>query len=548
MLDNTAYQGDVDSTFPNGTLTSSQPLRVSNPSDYNTLGIGDYEVVDLPGGNYQRLQRPTLTPGMMPRFVASREGSTFSPTATMASMFPHSAMLSDPTKSNGTNVTGILPPPLPSTAPPRNMVKLSNSPEASGTFDSAFHTGKTEMCSPLERDRIDSTSVLLPQEQKVSDTMPTDFESLYIPVGQQRNSPSSPRINHPLQNVPETGASFPEPRNPKPFPTSSYKSIPGKDLKSKQVGAQYEKPICSPKKPGHRTATFPVHSPPISPPPSGNHSRHGATVHVLGAQDRAGDCSNRGTNSPEHHQQFSISGPIYHTLEHSNDVCVKQNGSTTDTELKDSSPPVPVFPVFESADFAVGSDCSATNTLTPGFPVCSADFAETSTGELSSGSGAVPQSKTQPRRVSKDCSSDFTGDSDYPQIDNTTDYTGGSSTTAYPESDWTAGTSTGDRGTFTGNSTTFTFNGTSLSHCSSSTSSSHTPSPMSNGNCSVIAGYTAGSSHTVPLSGSSAVANLGEATSHTISAPRNHYKKLDPSTMEPYLKYTRLNVGKLTVV
>ena len=206
-------------------------------------------------------------------------------------------------------------------------------------------------------------------------------------------------------------------------------------------------------------------------------------------------------------------------------------------------------------------------------------------------------------RVSNEPSSDFTGDSDYPGVDdNITDCTGGSSTTAYPESDWTAGYSTtggGDGGgeeggTFTGNPNLFQLNGGPLPRSGSSTSSSShattassadgrrrhfsnggtssRPSssettmnnrPMSNGsinnnmsppngNCSIMVQYPrvpAGSSHTVPLSGVSGVSNLNGPASHTMDQSRqNNYKKLDPSTMEPHLKYTRLNVGKLTPV
>ena len=562
MLENTAYQGEIDSTtLPDGTFTGSQPLRVSDASDYNTLTIGDYEVVDLPGSNYQRLQRPTLTPGMMPRFVSSTDTAVFSPTSTMASMYPHSATLNDPVKPNG---TGIIPPPLPSTARRGNgnIMKLPNSPETSGTFDSAFHTGSAEVSSPFERDRIDSTSMLLPQDRKGSGTASADFEGLYSPRA-LKASPTTPGAHHhhhPLQKIPETVATFPEPKNPNPFPT--YETIPA-DERKHSTGAQYERPIPSPKKSGHpRAITLPIRSPTTtSLPPSDDMRGQGATtMHANSGQSgrRSSEGAAAATNGagPSSHRQFSsISHPVYHSLEQANDVSERQNGSAT--ELKDIS--TPAYPVFETADFTASSDSSAINTLTPGFPVCSADFAGTSTGELTSDSGAGPNAQNSLHRVSNEYSStDFTGDSDYPQLDNTTDYTGGSSTTAYPESDWTAGNSTGGNGAFAGNSTIFTFNGAPQSHStsgSSTTSSTRTSVPSttaSNGNCSTIPGYPnviAGSSHTVPTSSSATNGpSLGGATSHTISTPRNHYKQLDPATIEPPLKYTRLNVGKLTVV
>ena len=520
------YQGGVVSTVPDPALPNTP--HNSDVYDYRTLGNGDYEDVNMPDGDYQRLQRPSLTPGMMmPRLVTSSE-ATFSPTATMASMYPLTATLNGVTKIN----TGIVPPPLPSTARPGgNMGKFPNSLESS---DSAFNTGSAEVFSPVERDRINSSSRLL------SHGSATDFEALYVPRDQQRTSPSPPRLNHPLQRIPETGASFPEPRNPNPFPTSAYEGKRGEDTGSKHNLTQYGRSIHIPDKTGH-PHTFPVHSPSLSPPPSDEGSR--ATVHALNNQAQPRDTRDV-TDNPSHFQQlefgYKSAGPIYHSLEEPNSIHVGHNGSAT--ELKDVSPSVPEFPVFETADF---TDYSGTNSLTPGFPVCSADFAD----EFTSGNSKVPQTKRQPQQhVSNDYSPDFTGDSDYPLAD---DCTGGSSSTAYPESDWTAGTSAGDREASTGNSAIFTR--TPTTHTSGSTlSSGHLPTTStSNGLLPSVASHprvSAGSSHTVPLSGSSAIADMGGATSHTISTSRNHYKKLDPSTMEPLLKYTRLNVGKLTVV
>lgn len=554
MLENITYQGDGNSQL-NAPLPDSQPLRISNASDYNTLVMGDYEVVNLPPhSDYERLQRPTLTPGMMPRF-ASPEAVAFSPSTTMTSIFTHTTTPHSTTK-NSTAATGIVPPPLPSTARRGNMKLRNSPPDTSATADSTFHTGSTEVISPVEqRNRMDSTAMLIPLDRKGSDSMPADFEGLYSPNSQQKKSPSPPTVNHPLQKIPETGASFPEPTNPYPFPSGSYESIPGKDPHGNPTGLQYEKPIPSPKRSHHLcTTTLPVCSPPISPPHSDSSStkQNPSTMHVLPSDKRRqGGCKT--TNGPTQHESFDISGPIYHSLEQPTYASIQPNGSAT--ELKEISAP-PVYPVFETADFTLDSDFSANDT--PGFPVCSADFAETPGEHLDSNS--VLKSKLRPQRVSNEFSSDFTGDSDYPQGDNTADYTGGSSSTAYPESDWTGGTSTGGRDMSAGGRETITpsllpYNGTlgtPLSHSSSSTnSSSHTPTLIPNGNCSTIAmypGITPGTSYTVPVSGSSAVADVSGATSQTMNPPRNHYKQLDPATMEPHLKYTRLNVGKLTAV
>lgn len=531
MLENTAYQGDVDPTLSDTSLPNSQPLRISNASDYNTLAMGDYEVVNLPHSDYERLQRPTLTP--MQRF-ASPEAVSFSPSTTMTSIFTHSTTPHDTTRNGISAATSIVPPPLPSTARRGNM-RIRNSPDTSATADSAFHNASAEVASPLERSRIDSTTMLLSQDRKGSEA---DFEGLYIPSDQQKTSPSPPRINCPLQKIPELGASFPEPRNPYPFPSGSYESIPGKDPNIGQTGAQYEKPIPSPKRSHHVcTATLPVFSPPISPPSAdtSNHKQNASTMHVLS--------SNEGRHAANDHGQFDISDPIYHSLEQPTYACIQPNGTVS--ELEDVSTP-PIYPKFETADFTMESDFTGNDSL-PGFPVCSADFADIP-GERSD-SSSIPKSKLRPQQVSNDCSSDFTGDSDYPQIDSTADYTGGSSSTAYPESDWTAGTSTGGRDTITPSLPYNGTLGTSLSHSSASTNSSnHTPTLIPNGNCSMHLGISAGTSYTVPVSGSSAITDVSGATSQTMNPPRNHYKQLDPAMMDPRLKYTRLNVGKLTAV
>lgn len=544
MLENTNYQGDANSTSSEPQLPNSQPLRISNTSDYNTLVMGDYEVVNLPPhSDYERLQRPTLTPGMMPRF-ASPEAVQFSPSTTMTSIFTHTTTPHG-TTMNSTAATGIVPPPLPSTARRGNM-KLRSSPDTSATADSVFHTGSSEVVSPAEqRNRMDSTALLIPRDRTGSDTAPADFEGLYAPNGQQKKSPSPPRVSHPLQKIPETGASFPEPTNPYPFPSGSYESIPGKDPHGMPSGLQYEEPIPSPKRSPHLcTTTLPVCSPSTKSPPhsdSSSSKKNPSTMHVLSSEKgRRGDYNT--ANGPTQHESFQISSPIYHSLEQPTNASIQPNESSP--KLKGP----PVYP--ETADCTVESTFSANGRFTPAFPVCSADFAETPGEHLDCDS--VLKSKLRPQRVSNDCSSDFTGDSDYPQADNTADYTGGSSSTAYPESDWTGGDSTGGRETIT---PSLPYNGTqgmAASHSSSSTNSStHTPTLIPNGNCSTIAMYpsiTAGTSHTVPVSGSSAVADVSGATSQTMNPPRNHYKQLDPATMEPHLKYTRLNVGKLTAV
>ena len=536
----TPYQGDADSTFPASSLPNSHPSpHSSSPTDYNTLGTADYEIVG-PGGDYQRLHHHTFTASMKTRSVVSPLART---SATTASAYPLSATLNDPIGMSRGAANGVVPPPpLPNSF---QRAKLPNSP---GSSDSAFHTGSPDiMCSPSERDRFDSTSMLLPKDGKGSAV--TMFEGLYSPVGQQCGvSPGSPRINHPLEKIPETGASFPEPRNPYPFPTSScscrYESISGKE--SNKSPAHDKR--------GHPHAvTLPAGSPPHVSPHEHLGRQEMTTMHNPGIQPPRPSTASL---SPRHHQQkfetAPISGPVYHSLEPSIDVLVNHDGSVT--ELKDGSSPVQAF---KTADLSVDSD----NSLTPGFPVCSGDYAEISTGE--SGSGTVPKSKLKPRRrVHNDCSSDFTGDSDYPQVEDCTD---NSSTTAYAESDWTGGedpTSGGGR-TFMGNPTC---NGTSLPRGSgsSNTCSSHTSTqsynsgvpngfipnggaPVSNG--IIYPHVLAGSSHTVPaVVGSSEIANIAGPASLTISAPRNHYKKLDPSTLEPNLKYTRLNVGKQSVV
>ena len=546
MLENTTYQGDANSMLSEAQLPNSQPLGIFNTSDYNTLAMGDYEVVNPPPhSDYERLQRPTLTTGMMPRF-ASPEAVAFTPSTTMTSIFTHTTTPHSTTK-NSTAATGIVPPPLPSTARRGNM-KLRSSPDTSATADSVFHTGSAEVISPVEqRNRMDSTAMLIPHDRKGSDTMPADFEGLYTPNSHQKKSPSPPRVSHPLQKIPETGACFPEPTNPYPFPSGSYESIPGKDPHSMPTGQQYEKPIPSPKRSPHLcTTTLPVCSSPTSPPHSDSSSskQNPSTMHVLSSEKRRrGDCKT--ANGRTQHESLQISSPIYHSLEQPTYASIQPNGSPP--ELKDISGP-PVYP--ETADCTADSDFSANESFTPGFPVCSADFAETPGEHLDGNS--VPKSKLRPQRVSNDCSSDFTGDSDYPQVDSTADFTGGSSSTAYPESDWTGGHSTGGRETITPSLPYNGTLGTALSHSSSSTNSSgHTPTLIPNGNCSTIAIYPsiiAGTSHTVPVSGSSAVGDVSGATSQTMNPPRNHYKQLDPATMEPHLKYTRLNVGKLTAV
>ena len=603
MQPNTGYEGEF---YPDSGPTASPPPPLPHHpsliSPYNTMGstTADYETVG-PGSNYQRLERPTLkaTGGMMSR-LGSIPDTFSSPSTTLTSVYPIS-----PSSRNG----GPLPPPLPSTA--RLGGKTPYSPESSGTFDSAFHTGVVDVSSPLERDRMDSTSMLIPKEKKSASTNSVgtgDFEGLYTPRG-QRNSPSSSpsMVAHPLQNIPESSASFPEPRNPRPFPTTTtYESIPGDDSScsgTSMVVAGYEKPLPSPNKSVYpRAITLPA-----SPPPAEGRGHDMSTHHNC---FREGGGSITLSSPPpvssraQEMELATMSGPTYHTLEESS-----HNGSAP-SNLADGQPPPPPYPLVETAHFTLGSD-SGSNTLTPGFPVVSADFAD------SPADGVFPVSKLRPQRrqVANELSSDFTGESDYPQLDDAlTDCTGGSSSTAYPESEWTGGMSTaGANGTLAGDSTVFHFNGRPPSHNGStssartltplsdgglhrptSTESSHQPpsydgtpnnrSLLSNGetpNISPLNGMTslshdtlsngrtiipngsysvavqfphvpAGSSHTVPAnSGSSVVSphEEGGPSSHTISsAARNHYKKLDPTTMDPRLKYTRLNVGKLTVV
>lgn len=193
MMDNGAYQGRAD-TYPN-THLSSHPLRVSDTSPYNTLGGGQYEVVDLSGDNYQRLQRPTLTPGMLPRFVSSPENSALSPTSTMTSYRTHSTTLPESIKTNGTGI----PPPLPSTARRGNIPRPLNTVEDVNIADGGPASVGTEG-SFYERERIDSSSMLLPKDRSGSKSSP-DFvtpgahESLYSPHGKggQVNIPMTPR-------------------------------------------------------------------------------------------------------------------------------------------------------------------------------------------------------------------------------------------------------------------------------------------------------------------------------------------------------------------
>ena len=552
MSENTMYEGDTDTPgdMPDDTIANTSPLRGSDA--YNTIGIGDYETVG-PGSDYQRLQRPSATPSMRPRFMTSPDHSAFSPTSTVASMYPLSTTtLNEPNKGNG----GIVPPPLPSTARRGNMVRLPNSPDSP---DSAFNTGSVDLCSPSDRDRFDSSSMLLPKDRKES---ASEFEGLY--THRVQRATGSPGTNHPLQNIPETGASFPEPSNPHPFPT--YEVIPGHTACSKHNVKGYEKPLRSPKSGRTRAVTLPVRSPPpISPPPSENDSRQYNTQQVRSSDGRAA------TISPRHPQEKdidAISGPIYHSLEPT-ECSIFQRDEVMRVLTNSASS----APVVETADL---TDSSTSNTLTPAFPVCSADFAEF-------GSGSAPKSNSQKtlRTLSNDYSPDVTGDSDYPQ---TTNCTGGSSTSAYAESDWTGGAPNGNGRAFTGDFYRGLYteqNTMSPGHSNSSTSSNHTPKevtsnrpynggmlngdmskrtipngkivsnvPMPNGGCAIIAQYPhrvpAGSSHTVPIV--TGPANLNGPESHTLSTPRNHYKALDPSTMEPHLKYTTLNVGKLTVV
>jgi hypothetical protein len=596
MRPNTDYEGEF---YPDSGHTASPlpplPNHPSLPSPYNTMGsTADYETVG-PGSNYQQLERPTLkaTGGMMSRLDSIQD--TFSPSTTLTSVYPLS-----PSSRSGVPIGGV-PPPLLSTA---RLPKMLYSPESSATFDSAFHTGIVDISSPSERDRVDSTSMLIPKERKSVSAMGTgEFEGLYIPRG-QRNSPTSPsQVNHPLQSVRETGASFPEPRNPHPFPTSTtYESMPGDDSScgGSTMVASYERPLPSPTKSSRhpRAVTLPV-SP---PPPDGRAREATVSVHHNCFRDAGGSV----TLSPHTQQELELatmSGPTYHTLEQSSDVI---NGPRSLTNGLFSEP-TPPYPVVETADLTLDSE-SGSNTLTPGFPVVSADFADTP------GDGQFPVSKVRPQRrqLASELSSDFTGESDYPQLDDVlTDCTGGSSTTAYPESEWTGGTSTvGGNGTLAGDSTIFNFNGRPSSH-NGSISSARTVTPLSdggsglhrpsstessqrapsydgtpnrslsngetpsisplngmpsphetvsnggsvlpNGSCSVTVQFPrvpAGSSHTVPAnSGGSAVNTQGGGPmSHTISSARNHYKRLDPTTMDPRLKYTRLNVGKLTVV
>ena len=599
MRPNIGYEGEF---YPDTGHTGSPPPPLPNhpsvPSPYNTMGsTADYEIVG-PGSHYQRLERPTLkaTGGMMSRLGSIQD--TFSPSTTLTSVYPLS-----PSSRSEVPIIGGVPPPLPSTAR-LGGAKMLCSPESSAVFDSAFHTGVVDISSPLDRDRVDSTSMLIPKEKRSVSTIGTgEFEGLYTPRG-LRNSPTSPnQVNHPLQSVPESGTSFPEPRNPHPFPTSTtYESMPGDEssCSGNTMVASYEKPLPSPTKSGRhpRAVTLPV-----SPPPSDGRAREATvSVHHNCFRDAGGSV----TLSPHTQQGLELatmSGPTYHTLEQSSDV---NNGPRSLTNGLFSEPPPP-YPAVETADLTLDSE-SGSNTLTPGFPVVSADFADTPSD------GPFPVSKVRPQRrqLASEISSDFTGESDYPQLDDAlTDCTGGSSTTAYPESEWTGGTSTvGANGTLAGDSTIFNFNGRPSSH-NGSISSARTVTPLSdggsglhrplstessqrapsydgtpnrslsngetpsisplngmtsphetlsiggsvvpNGSCSVTVQFPrvpAGSSHTVPAnSGGSAVSTQGGGPmSHTISSPRNHYKRLDPTTMEPRLKYTRLNVGKLTVV
>lgn len=524
-MDNGAYQGRTD-TYPN-THLSSHPLRVSDTSPYNTLGGGQYEVVDLSGDNYQRLQRPTLTPGMLPRFVSSPENSALSPTSTMTSYRTHFTTLPESIKTNGTGI----PPPLPSTARRGNIPRPLNTVEDVNTADGGPASVGTEG-SPYERERIDSSSMLLPKDRSGSKSSP-DFvtpgahESLYSPHGKggQVNIPMTPRGRHLLENIPETGAVFPEPQNPNPFPT--YETIPVSDVSVRNSASPpYEKPVSNERGPRVRAATIAAHRH-FEPSSSAEPHRWRTERQRLGSDP----------SSAHHRQQpYAPPGPVYNTLEEPNSFELVDNSAT---ELRESSTPTPAFPVFETADFTAGSDSSGNNTFTPGFPINSADYTGSST---SSGGGIVPKPKILNKAFSLDRSTaDFSGESDYPHGD-TTDYTGGSSSTAYPESDWT-GNSTGD-GAFTGQSTVFTFSG-----AGPALSSDHSSTPAVNGKCSTIAGYPSRSvASSVTVNGCEEVGGAAGTVSRTMSAPRNHYKQLDPATMDPRLKYTRLNVGKLTPV
>ena len=390
----------------------------------------------------------------------------------------------------------------------------------------------TEDRSPFERERIDSSSMLLPKDRSGSKSSPEfvspgAHESLYSPHGKgQGNIQMTPGGRHLLENIPETGVVFPEPENPNPFPT--YETIPTGNVSVRNPASPpYERPVSSEMGPHVRASTIAAHRQ-FEPPSSAK--QHGWKTE----RQRL-----RSAPSSAHHQQHHApSSPVYNTLE-PNSFELKDHSAA---ELRESSTPTPAFPVFETADFTAGSDSSGNNTFTPGFPVGSADYTGSSTSEFSSGGGIVPKPKILNKAYSLDRSTaDFSAESDYPQGD-ITDYTGGSSSTAYPESDWT-GHSTGDGG-FTGQSTVFTFSG-----AGPALSSDHSRMPAVNGKCSTIAGYPSKSvSSPVAVNGHEETGAAAGAVSRTMSAPRNHYKQLDPATMDPRLKYTRLNVGKHTAV
>ena len=540
MLDNGAYQSGRES-YPTTDLAGHSPAHLTDMSNYNTLGAGEYEIIDFPGENYQRLQRPTLTPGMLPRFVSSPENSALSPTSTLTSVRTHSTTLPDRVHTNGTS----FPPPLPSTGRRGNVPRPLNNLKDFSYINGAV--GSFDERSPLERERIDSASLLLPGDRNGSKSSPDNagpggHESLYA-HHDQGNIPVAPSGGglHLLENIPETGNVFPEPENPNAFPT--YETIPAADRNRRNTASPpYEKPINS----EHSSAR--VHAATIAP-------HHSNTLPLSNEQRRwmTEQHSGRTSLSLRHNPHTSPS-PVYNTLEapqslppQSFEMIESVEGATDVGDRTAEFVPTPAFPVFETADFTAGSESSSVNTFTPGFPMLdTTDYTDyTGSSEFSSGGGIVPKPKILSRGHSVErATSDFTGDSDYPHCD----YTGGSSSTAHSNRDCTGNTMSD--GTLTG---IFDFTGAVPGEVNNDC----TRRATMNGKCSTIAGYPSklpASTSPVGVSTTSPVGVSTEATSptggvsQTLSAPRNHYKRLDPATMEARLKYTRLNVGKHTPV
>ena len=430
MLDNAAYQGSIDYPY-----SVTQP-----PPGYN----GVYEIVEPQASTYHRLQWPTQGTAT----GVARSGA--SPDMTIAS----------PTGTASTTVTSVNPPPLPMAR--RGLIpKPVNISNGETSLDCAFQAKSLETVSPCERGRVDSTSLLLPPEKLGSSKSSPDFEGLYSQC--YENAPNNPGLRHPLQNIPETGALFPEPENPNPFPT--YQTIP-------------------------------------AVPPGGNTPDSSVTLPVLSSAKLRSPPQpmDRGTaRNPPHN--LASCGPVYHSLEDPN---IDSKEGTPDTPQQ-----LPALDTGDTADYTAGSE-SSISAFTPSFPSSIADVSADSAGRGSQGHKMIP--KPQHNSSSDHMTDDVTGDSDFPNRD-AADYSSGGSA-VYPEGpDWTAGNSARN------------LNDMAYNH-------------TANGTVYALPQL----SKTLPSKGSNGVGNLDGPVHHTMDSSMNHYKQLDPATMEPHLKYAPLNV------